>query len=522
MDTSENDSEKSKSETENDIKWPEKQTGQRVFISYSTLTRSNRKLVIRLAAKLRKKNFRVLYDESGERPEHWGIWFLNAIKEADFVLMAFSNDYRECYESPHKFDRWIRYEIETLKGEMGAKNSTVNVIPVYEMHSYDDKKEASEVFLPAFFRGGMNHFGITAEVGKLTRHMRKEKRKNAHFLKRYSEDSIDWALNSVGWLNQRGIGLTLKVLGCLGLIATLGAILFSGFQTTEAMTSITDLASRVPSGHATLESVNSEFAKLDEKIQVLEVSNAKLAETIGKLSDWNVRMESIERDVSTLIDRNPRESPTLVDLDVRSKSITKKVTSIETNISNISNSVAKLEGVDFAKSADVTNTNARLKILSKELSNCKKEIREDYTSLRERVDSIRKDCLRQTIPVHGSTETTPPKPVEGKSNDNANQGSDVFFHYNMARNSFFAGHYEKAIEYLDTGLTLGNHDARLYYLRCLANNRLGQPLNARADFEKAIQQEMSGIPGKQTVNDSLQRIQGFERLWLEELREGKR
>ena len=92
----------------------------------------------------------------------------------------------------------------------------------------------------------------------------------------------------------------------------------------------------------------------------------------------------------------------------------------------------------------------------------------------------------------------------------------------MARNSFFAGHYEKAIEYLDTGLTLGNHDARLYYLRCLANNRLGQPLNARADFEKAIQQEMSGIPGKQTVNDSLQRIQGFERLWLEELREGKR
>ena len=290
------------------------------------------------------------------------------------------------------------------------------------------------------------------------------------------------------------------------------------------MTSITDLSLKVPKQHATLKSVNSAFTNLDVKIQNLESSTSNLAEVSKILEQLIARIESIEKKIAAIIGENPKKGPTLIGLDVHSNAITTIAHSIQMDVTDISKSVANLNDIDFATQSDVAKIDAQLKLLNLELAISRLAAGGYYTSLHKSVDSIRKDCLRQSNSMHGGTETTPriPEPVEGESNDNAYQGSDVFFHYNLARNSFFAGQYEKTIEYLDTGLTLGNHDARLYYLRCLANNRLGQPLNARADFEKATQQEMNGIPGKRTINDSLQRIQGFERLWLEELREGKR
>ena len=76
-------------------------------------------------------------------------------------------------------------------------------------------------------------------------------------------------------------------------------------------------------------------------------------------------------------------------------------------------------------------------------------------------------------------------------------------------------HYLKAHEYLTSAIKGGTNDPRAYYFRGLAYMKLGRPAEAELDFKKGAKLESGDLNRLYNVARSLRRIQGHERLALE-------
>ena len=78
---------------------------------------------------------------------------------------------------------------------------------------------------------------------------------------------------------------------------------------------------------------------------------------------------------------------------------------------------------------------------------------------------------------------------------------------------YFSGDYQRAHQMLSDLIAKGHVDARTHYFRGLANRRMGKLEDAVSDFNKGAELELAGAG--YGVGDSLQRVQGMDRLILE-------
>lgn len=81
---------------------------------------------------------------------------------------------------------------------------------------------------------------------------------------------------------------------------------------------------------------------------------------------------------------------------------------------------------------------------------------------------------------------------------------------------YFGGDFQGAHQQLTQLIAAGQADARAYYFRGLANFRLGNQPAAASDFQQAATIEFAG--SGDSIGDSLQRVQGMDRLMLEKYR----
>src|SRR6185295_2580863 len=89
--------------------------------------------------------------------------------------------------------------------------------------------------------------------------------------------------------------------------------------------------------------------------------------------------------------------------------------------------------------------------------------------------------------------------------------------YGRGVHAYFSRNYQDAYKHLSDAVTSGSQDPRVYYFRALADSRLNRPDDATADLKKAAELEFSGESPYQ-VSKALERIQGTERLMIEDTR----
>ena len=89
--------------------------------------------------------------------------------------------------------------------------------------------------------------------------------------------------------------------------------------------------------------------------------------------------------------------------------------------------------------------------------------------------------------------------------------------YGRGVHAYFSRNYLDAHKHLSEAATSGSKDPRVYYFRALADNRLKRPEDAAADLKMATELEFNGDAPVQ-VSKALERVQGSERLMIEDTR----
>jgi len=90
--------------------------------------------------------------------------------------------------------------------------------------------------------------------------------------------------------------------------------------------------------------------------------------------------------------------------------------------------------------------------------------------------------------------------------------------YNQGLKAFYAGQYTQAHDTLSQAIEGGSKDPRTFYIRGVANLRLGRQAAAKADFEKGAAIEGKDFDLFYNASTALERIQGPERRLLESYR----
>lgn len=90
--------------------------------------------------------------------------------------------------------------------------------------------------------------------------------------------------------------------------------------------------------------------------------------------------------------------------------------------------------------------------------------------------------------------------------------------YGRGVHAFFGRQFAEAHELFTEAIDSGSRDPRNYYFRGLANSRLGRPDEAKTDFQKGAEMELVATDQFYNVSQSLTRIQGGDRLQLEQVR----
>ena len=89
--------------------------------------------------------------------------------------------------------------------------------------------------------------------------------------------------------------------------------------------------------------------------------------------------------------------------------------------------------------------------------------------------------------------------------------------YGRGVHAYFSRNYQDAHRLLSDAVTSGSKDPRVYYFRALTDSRLKRPEDATADLKTAAELEFSGDEPV-NVSKALERIQGSERLMIEDVR----
>ena len=89
--------------------------------------------------------------------------------------------------------------------------------------------------------------------------------------------------------------------------------------------------------------------------------------------------------------------------------------------------------------------------------------------------------------------------------------------YGMGVHAYYSGHYQRSHEDFSGAIEAGSIDPRVFYFRGLAAIKLGRFDEAQADFAEGASKEAAGWGGR-SVSRSLERVQGPDRLRLEQYR----
>lgn len=90
--------------------------------------------------------------------------------------------------------------------------------------------------------------------------------------------------------------------------------------------------------------------------------------------------------------------------------------------------------------------------------------------------------------------------------------------YSQGLKAFYAGNYTQAYDTLSLAIDGGTKDPRTFYIRGVANLRLGRQAAAKSDFEKGAAIEGKDFDLFYNASTALERIQGPERRLLESYR----
>jgi hypothetical protein len=91
--------------------------------------------------------------------------------------------------------------------------------------------------------------------------------------------------------------------------------------------------------------------------------------------------------------------------------------------------------------------------------------------------------------------------------------------YGSGLHKYFSGCNAEAIQLLDAAIAAKPNDPRPYYFRGLAKMNYGDKYSAQADFQLGAQMEALGKRRSSLVSRSLERIQGANRLCIEQARQ---
>ena len=84
--------------------------------------------------------------------------------------------------------------------------------------------------------------------------------------------------------------------------------------------------------------------------------------------------------------------------------------------------------------------------------------------------------------------------------------------------AYFTGQYDEAFKLFDEALQAGNRDPQIYYFRGLTYARLGRGEEAELDFAKGAELETADIERLTSVSKAIERIQGADRIRIEQYR----
>jgi len=90
-------------------------------------------------------------------------------------------------------------------------------------------------------------------------------------------------------------------------------------------------------------------------------------------------------------------------------------------------------------------------------------------------------------------------------------------HYGQGVHAYFAGNCRQAESHLSSALEMNSHDPRTYYFRALSLLRLGRAAEARGDMLTGAALEAQR-PNRFAIGAALERVQGYDRLLLEQFR----
>jgi hypothetical protein len=89
--------------------------------------------------------------------------------------------------------------------------------------------------------------------------------------------------------------------------------------------------------------------------------------------------------------------------------------------------------------------------------------------------------------------------------------------YGQGVHAYFAGNCPQAESYLSSALEMNSQDPRTYYFRALCLLRLGRTAEARGDMMTGAALEAQR-PNRWGIGAALERVQGYDRLLLEQFR----
>jgi len=94
--------------------------------------------------------------------------------------------------------------------------------------------------------------------------------------------------------------------------------------------------------------------------------------------------------------------------------------------------------------------------------------------------------------------------------------------YGRGLHEFYSKNYEEAHKHFTASIEQGSRDPRCFYFRGLAYARLGRPDESTADIKRGAEIELANTELLVSVSQSLQRVQGNDRLAIEKERAAAR
>ena len=515
---------------------PSTEGKKKVLISYCQQDHSPG-YIADLAYKLEARGFRVTWDGAtnwdgapteleNHTPEDWEKWFGVSVNEQDFVLIVFSERYKKCYETPIAYQAHFKTigsmgiysEIEFLKGILsGTSDSKLapgRIVSVFRGISPGKQLIRRRELIPTGRGGGKTTFCLDTQLGGLVAFLKKNEPPKDFAKKSWLSRMFAKTLYFLFAANER-LSQTARAIGLLILSGLLVGLIscFSLFHNQIA--EFLNIATLTQQNH-----INSGFAITNSSLGRIETNTENAIKVVGEVEIHVTEQHKASNSHTEMLIQETNKLVRDIKPSVDLSEVIKRVDKLQNDflVPQFAETLEAIEAIP-----DLDQIKAAIgedgKITRDSVSKCCLEADKKLNSVIEKlvlmrfcVEKIKKQT-NPNVPIPGDPEEVSQGNGEGVPSFPTEQ---CWYFYNRAQVNFFSGDYQNTVRLLDLGIGLGNDDGRLYLLRCLANRRQGYAFES--DLWRAIALERQNRPSKSTVNRSLERIQGEERLWLEEQR----